>query len=151
MFATILLAIDRSEHSQHAVEVVGDLASKLGSRVVIVHAPEAGYDWPAGPNSMGGPMVVQELAKAREQVTEEGRALVTDAATKLAEKGVTARTEVLSGSGSTAKRLLDAASAANADLIVVGSRGLTDLGGLLLGSGSHKVIHMATCPVLVVR
>lgn len=151
MFDVILLAIDRSEHSRRAVTVVAELASKLGSGVIVVHAPEAGYDWPAGPNSMGGPMVVQELARAREQITEEARALVEGAAGELTQKGITARGEVLNGGGSTAKRLLDAASAANADLIVVGSRGLTDLGGLLLGSVSHKIIHMAPCPVLVVR
>jgi nucleotide-binding universal stress UspA family protein len=39
----------------------------------------------------------------------------------------------------------------NADLIIIGSRGLTDWQGLLLGSVAHKVIHHATCPVLVVR
>jgi len=36
-------------------------------------------------------------------------------------------------------------------MIVLGSRGLSTLGGLLLGSVAHKILHLATCPVLVVR
>jgi nucleotide-binding universal stress UspA family protein len=50
-----------------------------------------------------------------------------------------------------AKLILDEAASFQADLIVMGSRGLSDWSGLLLGSVTHKVMHLATCPVLVAR
>jgi nucleotide-binding universal stress UspA family protein len=54
-------------------------------------------------------------------------------------------------SASPASAILQEARDLDAGMIVVGSRGLSDLGGLLLGSVAHKVIQLATCPVLVVR
>jgi nucleotide-binding universal stress UspA family protein len=53
--------------------------------------------------------------------------------------------------GQEAPAILDVAEDFGADLIVMGSRGLTDLSGLLLVSVAHKVIHLASCPVLAVR
>jgi nucleotide-binding universal stress UspA family protein len=53
--------------------------------------------------------------------------------------------------GSVAPAILDAAKTFDAKLIVLGTRGLSDFAGLLLGSVAHKVIHHAECPVLVVR
>jgi nucleotide-binding universal stress UspA family protein len=53
--------------------------------------------------------------------------------------------------GQVAKAIVDAAAAEGADLIVVGSRGLSGLPAFLLGSVSSRVLHLATCPVLVVR
>lgn len=47
--------------------------------------------------------------------------------------------------------ILEEAEDFGADLIVLGSRGLTDFSALLLGSVAHKVIHHADLPVLVVR
>jgi nucleotide-binding universal stress UspA family protein len=53
--------------------------------------------------------------------------------------------------GRAARVILELASAEGADVIVLGSRGLSDLAGLVLGSVTHKVLHLAHCPVLVVR
>jgi nucleotide-binding universal stress UspA family protein len=50
-----------------------------------------------------------------------------------------------------AKAIVETASANNIDLIVMGSRGLSDVQGLLLGSVTHKVIQIANIPVLVDR
>jgi nucleotide-binding universal stress UspA family protein len=51
----------------------------------------------------------------------------------------------------TPQEILRVATEVDADLIVMGTRGLTDWSGLLLGSVAHKVLHMAECPVLLVR
>jgi nucleotide-binding universal stress UspA family protein len=54
-------------------------------------------------------------------------------------------------SASPASTILQDARDAAAGMIVLGSRGLGPLGGLLLGSVANKIIQLATCPVLVVR
>ena len=53
--------------------------------------------------------------------------------------------------GHVAQAIIDAAAADGAELIVMGSRGLSDLRGLLLGSVTHNVIQLADRPVLVAR
>ena len=49
------------------------------------------------------------------------------------------------------REILEDAKNLDVGIIIMGSRGLTDLAGLLLGSTAHKVIHLADRPVLVVR
>jgi nucleotide-binding universal stress UspA family protein len=52
--------------------------------------------------------------------------------------------------GQPARTIVQFAEERKADLIVVGSRGLGDIEGYLLGSVSHKVTSLADCPVMVV-
>lgn len=53
--------------------------------------------------------------------------------------------------GDTAEQIVEVAEASNAGLIVVGTRGTTEWKSLLLGGVANKVVHHATCPVLLVR
>jgi nucleotide-binding universal stress UspA family protein len=53
--------------------------------------------------------------------------------------------------GSPAGAILQHAREIGAGMVVVGSQGRTNLGGLLLGSVAHKVVQLSSCPVLVVR
>jgi nucleotide-binding universal stress UspA family protein len=53
--------------------------------------------------------------------------------------------------GPAAEAILSAAAIRNADLIVMGSRGMGSLKGMVFGSVSTKVSHYAPCPVMVVR
>jgi len=58
-------------------------------------------------------------------------------------------------SGHVAREILDEAEDeaedAHASTIVMGTRGLSDLGGIVIGSTTHKVLHLGKIPVLVVR
>ena len=66
------------------------------------------------------------------------------------EKGRSDRSHGLAA-GDPAKEILNIANEEHADIIVMGRRGLGDLAGLLLGSVSHKVAHLAECACLTVK
>jgi nucleotide-binding universal stress UspA family protein len=142
MFKKIILAVDGSENAQRALELTAKLASSSTAAVVIVHAYEP-VSYLLGANPLTYENRVKEhiawsgqlLKKAHDSLLEQGLALVTY--------------QILQGSPATA--IANAALEDHADLIVMGSRGLTPMAGLLLGSVSERVIGMAHCPVLVVR
>lgn len=137
MFEKILLAVDGSEPANRAARAVADLATRLHSEVLVLHAREREITWTGG----------FDLETPVEAVDLVDR-IVRD----LKDAGVSARGEVRDGLyGQAAREVIETAKATGADLIVMGSRGLSDLKGLLVGSVAHKVIHLAGCPVLVVR
>jgi nucleotide-binding universal stress UspA family protein len=82
----------------------------------------------------------------------EAQAIVEHAWQELHDSGVKAHYEVQNTlHGQAGPAIVDAAIAHDAGVIVVGSRGRSDLAGLVLGSTAHKVIHLSDRPVLVVR
>ena len=70
---------------------------------------------------------------------------------ELQNAGVEARGQVLSARGHIADHILEAAQIADANLIVLGSRGMSRLHQLVIGSVAHKIVQLAPCPVLLVR
>ena len=133
MFDKILLAVDGSEHSERATAAAADLATKSTGTVYVLHVHEAGLVAPVETNTEAKVIVDQ----AMKQLEADGVQVTGDA--------VSAR------SGSIAPTIIEAARSLGSDLIVMGTRGLSDFSGLLVGSIAHKVIQHADCPVLVVR
>ena len=133
MFEKVLLAVDGSEHSRKAAAAAGDLAKKSSGEVHALYVHEEGLFSP-----------VESRPEAQSLVDGVVEGLVADGV-KASGEAVATRT------GSVAPTILEAAQSFSADVIVMGTRGLTDFTGLLLGSVAHKVIHHAHCPVLVVR
>jgi nucleotide-binding universal stress UspA family protein len=87
-----------------------------------------------------------------DETEDEARASVQAIVDKLIAAGVKARGEVRNTLfGYAGREIVDDAIEHGVDVIVMGSRGRTDLAGLILGSTAHKVIHLADRPVLVVR
>jgi nucleotide-binding universal stress UspA family protein len=140
VFKNILLAFDGSEHARKAAELTGNLAREQNEplRVWIVAVME-----PA-PWELGEPY----LSKFIEQRTRSGQ-LLLDAATSIIGDGVEVNGELLFGAP--AECILSVAETRACDLIVMGTRGLGALRGLLLGSQAQKVVSHAHCPVLVVK
>jgi nucleotide-binding universal stress UspA family protein len=137
MFGTILLAVDRSPQAEHAAEAAAKLAAGSGDEVIVFHVIEEHI-------SESGPITIESGRTAGE--------LAEGFAGKLRAEGANARIEVTKAlSGAVAQVITAAAERDGAGLIVMGSRGRTDLGALLLGSVAHKVLHIAKCPVLVTR
>jgi nucleotide-binding universal stress UspA family protein len=137
MFYRILLAVDDSEPSTRATKVAGELGSKFGAEVLVLHVRER----------MRGRAGAFDL-----ETVEEAHEMVDRTVAELKDAGVSARGEVGHGvAGHSARAIVEAAETEDAGMIVMGSRGLTDFGGLFMGSVTHKVLHLAEIPVTVVR
>ena len=137
MFKHILVAIDGSTYSQQALPTAIEVSRKFGSDVIVLHVSE---------HDSG-----RAAAYSLETPADAAR-LVADAVKVIRDAGITANGELRDmAPGHVAKAIVETATAKNIDLIVMGSRGLSDVQGLLLGSVTHKVIQMAKIPVLVNR
>ncbi len=139
MYRNILVAVDGSEHSNKALKQAEALARALKSQLYLVHAYPNTSDV-AGYSDYD--LLVAKRKKKAQGTLDEARAKIDD-------QELVA--EVLLVEGSDAEAVLDAAKQRQVDLIVMGSRGLGTLKGMLLGSVSQKVSHLAECPVLLVR
>ena len=84
----------------------------------------------------------EELEKAGEQIIEAAKEVAVQHGCK------NVKTEI--EGGDPAEVIVETAKSEGADMIVIGSRGLSNISGLLMGSVSHKVTSMAKSPVLVV-
>lgn len=138
MFKNILLAFDGSVHAQKAAQVAADLAQQYRASLCLVHT----YD--PVPDYLGEPFLQEAISRrteAADEVVAQARALLGD--------WLQLEVEVLEGPP--AEAILRVAEVRQVDLIVMGTRGLSQLQGLLLGSQSQKVLTHAQCPVLLVR
>jgi nucleotide-binding universal stress UspA family protein len=134
----IFLAIDGSDHAKKAIAKASDLSKLSGGEVRVFHFQD------------------RELTKSgvavNLEISADAKELVDSAVAELQGAGIKVSGETRAGlHGGAAKAIVDGASDFGADLIVMGSRGLSDFQALLLGSVAHKVVHYAHCPVLVVR
>ena len=137
VFHRILLAVDGSGHAKKGVPIAGDLGRRYGAEVIVFHVREHEMSW-------AGDIDVE--------TEQESRDLVDDIVRTLKDEGTSARGEVIRAPlGQTARAILDACTDEDIDLVVMGSRGLSEWGRLLMGSVAHKVVHLAHVPVLVAR
>jgi nucleotide-binding universal stress UspA family protein len=140
MFEKVLLGVDGSDHALHAARVAADLARAMKSnefRIVVAYDPIPPY--------LGEPNM-QYSINAR---IEEAQSILQAALEVVGNVPAEIHTELIEGSSADA--LINVAVTRASDVIVMGSRGLGALAGLLLGSTSQKVVSHAPCPVLIVR
>jgi nucleotide-binding universal stress UspA family protein len=139
MYEKILVAIDHSESTPHVLEAARGLASLSHGEVWVMHLRER------EPVGKTGLLTSSESSEA-------AGADVKSAVAALLEAGVTAHGVVRDTLfGHAAREIVAEAKDRGADVIVMGSRGRSDLPSLLLGSTAHKVIHLADRQVMVVR
>ena len=137
MFEKILLAVDGSEHSAKTVPVASDLAKRYGATVTVLRVRE--FQRRLGANVDIDP-------------EDESESYVDGVVRDLASDGVSASGETRRvGAGQVAKEIVEVASAVDAGLIVMGTRGRTEWQSLLVGGVAHKVLAHSSCPVLMVR
>jgi nucleotide-binding universal stress UspA family protein len=137
MFETIMWASDGSDHADRALEYARELAQEKGSKIVVIHVKEIMV------GRAGGYPVEADETEVEEKVQRQVR--------ELSDAGLNATyEEAVAGAGGAAHAIADAAKDAGADVIVVGTRGQGPLSGLLLGSVTNRLLHIAHCPVLAV-
>jgi nucleotide-binding universal stress UspA family protein len=131
-----MLATDLGPASRVAMDEAIALAVQLGARLLVTNVVDTGE---AGKD--GGRRVDQVRAGSEAGAQE----IVHEARSRGAEA------TFLVWEGDPGEAILNAAAAEGVDLIVVGSRGRSPVGRLLLGSVSDHIVRHADCPVLVVR
>jgi nucleotide-binding universal stress UspA family protein len=145
MFRSIIVGTDGSETANEAVRQATELAKAVGARINIVSAFE--------------PVGNQRLREERQQVPEDMQWMVNEredveatlnqAGEQIQSAGV--QVETFSRQGDPADAILDVAEEQNADLIIVGNKGMTGAKRFLLGSVPNKVSHHAPCSVMIIR
>jgi len=135
----VVVGVDGSQNADGALGWALDAGRARQAVVEAVHA------WQ--PAVVGG-MPFTLPATATEGLTAAAAALLDDAVGRQDTSGLPAPVVRTLICGSPTSALLQAAR--DADLVVVGARGVGGLRGLVLGSVSHQVVHHATCPVVVV-
>jgi nucleotide-binding universal stress UspA family protein len=145
MFGSIVVGTDGSETAGEAVRQATDLAKSIGAQVHVVSAFEPVGNQRLREERTQVPDDMQWMVHAREDV----EATLRTAAERIGEAGV--NVETYARQGDPADAILDVAEEQNADLIVVGNKGMTGAKRFLLGSVPNKVSHHAPCSVLIIR
>jgi nucleotide-binding universal stress UspA family protein len=137
MFQRIIWATDGSESADKALPFVKSLVSTHSAGLTVIHCEEHMVGPRAGFTVYAEEPEIQNKIKAQvEELEREG----FDVSLRVAS----------SAAGGAAHAIADIASQIDADLIVVGTRGHTALGGLLLGSCTQRLLHIGVCPVFAV-
>ncbi|MGZ4166791.1 MAG: universal stress protein [Solirubrobacteraceae bacterium] len=138
MFKRIMWATDGSENADRALAVAKSLASEETATLTIVHIVQKIAT--SGDKALGW-YANEELVEAK----------VEQVASQLSKEGVNVSVKMVTHVGpQPAHQIAELAREAGADLIVVGSRGHGVISGLVLGSVTQRLLHVAPCPVLVV-
>jgi nucleotide-binding universal stress UspA family protein len=138
MYERLLLAVENSDADGPVIDAARELASLSDGEVWVLHVREKEV------MPRGGFFTIESGAQAQ--------SVVERASKELDDAGIKAHYELRHAIyGQAAHEIVAAAHAHDAGVIVMGSRGRSDLTALVLGSTAHKVIHLSDRPVLVVR
>jgi nucleotide-binding universal stress UspA family protein len=135
----IIVPVDGSEHAMNAARYSIGLVHKFDCEVLLVHCHKA------FPSYLGEPYFQQVVDKTLRQANT----LIKPYRELFEKEKINFRD--LFFEEPAGKRIPEIAKNEKADLILLGSRGKTDLEGLIIGSVTHQVLHLSPCPVLVVR
>jgi nucleotide-binding universal stress UspA family protein len=136
MFKTVLFPIDQSRESREAADTVAKMVNTFQSRLVLLSVVESAEEPPA--------TAADQVMTSAEAIAK----LLEEAKTLFSQQSIDA--EVIEREGKPAFTICDVADEVEADLIIMGSRGLglTDEGAA--ESVTNRVINLSPCPVLIV-
>ena len=137
MYDRLLVAVDDSEVSGRVIAAAKDMASLSKGKVWVLHVREREFG---------------RLGLTPSEPNEEAQQAVREGVDALIQAGIDAQGEVREAVfGQAAREIVNDAKKHDAGIIIMGSRGRSELTALVLGSTAHKVIHLTDRPVLVVR
>jgi nucleotide-binding universal stress UspA family protein len=145
MFSRIVVGTDGSETARLAVREATELAKQTGASLDVVSAFDPVPSSRLREERLAAPSDIAHEVNPREDVD----AILKEAEQEVSGAGVNVHT--FARQGEAADAILDVAEAQNADLIVVGNKGMTGAKRFLLGSVPNKVSHHAPCSVLIIR
>ncbi|MCH6265432.1 universal stress protein [Neobacillus citreus] len=141
MFNRILVAIDGSKMSEKALQTALKFAKERYSKIGVIHVEK-------NVQIVDG-MPIKTIDNIYAAQETKGHVLLKQAVTLAEEEGI--EIEVHFVMGEPAIQIVKKADEFNYQLIVIGSRGLGNIKGLMLGSVSQKVSQLAHCPVLIIK
>lgn len=135
----ILLPVDGSEHAHRAADYTVKMATLMQARTLLLHCHRP------FPVKLGDPYyqkAIDKIIQRSGELLEPFRSRFDDQAMDYSE---------LVMEGPPGEKICNVARIEKCEMIIMGSRGRSDLTGLFLGSVAHRVLHMAPCPVLIIR
>jgi len=146
----ILVPTDGSENSMRAAKSAAELAKlNPNSKVTVFKVDsvpsrfvERHLYWVAGDKGSQGKHIEEMFAEDRNRILEETASIFKD-------NGIDVQCDYTTGNP--AEQICEYARKNNIDLIVIGTRGKSNIGEIFLGSVSHKVLHLSPCPVLLIK
>jgi len=141
-FHRILVPVDFSKHADAALDLAIELAKESGAELHLLHA----YELPSSVTMAYGVAIPQSVWDG---VQEAASAKLEEALARAKAAGVAGTTHLLTAPAADA--IAETAAAHKVDLIVMGTRGLTGLRHVLLGSVAERTIRIAPCPVLTLK
>lgn len=141
MFKKILVPTDASENSNRAFTLALQIARQFESEIELLHVTFT-------PESLGY-VLSNGVAVAQEQFDINGEQALLHTLNSADIEDISIRKKQVPGHPATT--ILEEIYKGKIDLVVMGSRGYGPLGGSLMGSVSQRVLHGATCPVLIVK
>ena len=144
----VLIGYDGSEHAKDAIRSAAELFTVKDALVVTVWQPTSDVGavawYGAGPNMVNFAELDRAGAEAGGRVAEEGARIAREA-------GLRAESIAIEATPPVWKTIVETADLHDAAAIVMGSRGLTGLRSMLLGSVSSAVVHHTDRPTLVIH
>lgn len=145
-FTKVIVAYDGSQDAARAVQLAGSIASRYGSSVTVVHV----FASPVLALGAASEMPIPDYTPFEDAAKAAAQNVLSKGLQLAAEEGLNAEGELIEAP-SVVEAIVKLAEKRGADLIVVGTRGMTGFKQLILGSVSSGLISHARCPVLVAR
>jgi nucleotide-binding universal stress UspA family protein len=142
--------VDGSRPSLEAAEHAITLAAKYGAELIALHvvSPAVRYGYLEDIITPGLPAPLKEVVIL---AMENGQKYLDEVKQKAIRNATKVQTEVIIGTTSVVKEIVEFAEEHKIDLIVVGTRGISGIKKMLLGSTASGVLSYAHCPVLIVK